>query len=442
MIPKEEVEPPQKKPKLPPPPPPFHHQPCLSFSSLPYDITLNCFARIPKSYYPKISLVSKTFRSLLSSSDLYAARSQMGTTEICLYICLEYSTEHLTLPSPRWFSLYVKPKRNLTDGRTKEKSSGNLLVPIPKHSLPPPPPYASSTVMVGSKIYLFGGPLDDNVRRYSSAVRVYDCRIKTWRNLPNMNMERFYASAYVLDDKIYVMGGCRAWYEHESWFEMFDIKTQTWKTLPANPDRKVRLGRRKVCKIGVVHEKIYVKTKIELNDWVYDVKEKKWSVADVALSLNWSYSWCVIDNVMFSYSRLRYVWYDLKSSTWKDVRGLEVLKKYRSFSNANPNGSVVELVNYGGKLVIIWDRFERRGRSQNKNIWCAVVALERIHGGFWGKIEWFDVVHTVPKSYAFLRCLPVWAVLAAAATDTAGCHRDSFQSGVSETEPEVVDIKQ
>ncbi|XP_013596962.1 PREDICTED: F-box/kelch-repeat protein At4g29370 [Brassica oleracea var. oleracea] len=416
MIPKEEVEPPQKKAKLPPPPPPpppppLNHQPCLSFSSLPNDITLNFFARIPKSYYPKISLVSKTFRSLLSSSELYAARFQMGTTVTCLYICLEYSTEHFTDPSPRWFSLYVKPKRNLTDGRTREKSSGNLLVPVPKHSPPPPPPHASSTIMTGSQIYVFGGPLDDNVRRYSSAVRVYECRNKTWRNLPNMNMERFYASACVHDDKIYVMGGCIARSMHESWFEMFDIKTQTWKTLPPNPDLHVRLGCKKVRKIGVVHEKIYVKTEIELRDWVYDMKEKKWSVADVGLSVNWSNSWCVIDNVMFSYSRLRYVWYDLKNGTWKDVRGLEVLKKYRSFSShVNPNGrvgSVVELVNYGGKLVIIWDRFERRGRSQNKNIWCAVVALERIHEGFWGKIEWFDVVHTVPKSYEFLRCLPV-----------------------------------
>ncbi|KAJ4869425.1 F-box/kelch-repeat protein [Raphanus sativus] len=404
MIPKE-VEPPQKKTKLPPPPP-FHHQPCLSFSSLPNDITLNCFARIPKSYYPKISLVSKSFRSLLSSSELYAARSQMGTTEICLYICLEYSTEHFVNPSPRWFSLFEKPKRSLTDGRTKEKTSGNLLVPIPNHS-PPPPPHASSTLMIGSQIYVFGGPLDDNLRRYSSAVRVYDCRIKTWRNLPSMKMERFYASACVHDDKIYVMGGCMARSEHLSWFEMFDIKTQTWKTLPPNPDLNVRLGCRKVRKIGMVHEKIYVKTEFELRDWVYDVKEKKWSFADMGLGVNWRSSWCVIDNVMFSYSRfMRCVWYDLKSGTWKDVRGLEVLKKYRSFSYAH-NGSVVELVNYGGKLVIIWDRFERRGRSQNKNIWCAVVALERIHEGFWGKIEWFDVVHTVPKSYEFLRCLPV-----------------------------------
>ncbi|CAH8366416.1 unnamed protein product [Eruca vesicaria subsp. sativa] len=245
----EEVEPPpQKKTKLLPPPPPLSHQQCLSFSSLPNDITLNCFARIPKSYYPKISLVSKTFRSLISSSELYAARSQMGTTVTCLYICLRYSTDHFTLPSPRWFCLYVKPKRNLTDGRTKEKSSGNLLVPIPKKYPLPPPPHASSTVMIGTKIYLFGGPLDDNVRDYSSAVRVYECMSKTWRNLPNMNMERCYASACVLDDKIYVLGGSNASFEHESWFEMFDIKTQTWKTLPANPDRRVWLGSKKVCK--------------------------------------------------------------------------------------------------------------------------------------------------------------------------------------------------
>lgn len=131
----------------------------------------------------------------------------------------------------------------------------------------------------------------------SSAVRVYDCRTHTWRDLPNMKMERIYASACLLDDKICVMGGSIAWSKYDNWFEMFDIKTQTWKTLPADPALLVRFGYYTVRKIGVVEGKIYVKAVTELKDWVYDVKESRWSIADEHLSLRWSNSWCVIDDV-------------------------------------------------------------------------------------------------------------------------------------------------
>ncbi|KAG2253012.1 hypothetical protein Bca52824_083148 [Brassica carinata] len=39
----------------------------LSFLSLPHDIVFNTLARIPRTSYPNLSLVSKSFRSLLSS---------------------------------------------------------------------------------------------------------------------------------------------------------------------------------------------------------------------------------------------------------------------------------------------------------------------------------------------------------------------------------------
>ncbi|KAG7545739.1 Kelch repeat type 1 [Arabidopsis suecica] len=344
MIPEEEVEPPQKKTKLPP------LQCELSFLSLPNEIIVNCFARISKSSYRSLSLVCKTFRSLISSPDLYAARSQLGTTEICgLYLCLRFSTVPFKEPTRRWFTLSVQPNRNLTD-----------------------------------------------------AIWIYDCRTRTWGDVPNMKMKRKDASACVLDDKIYVMGGCDS--GGINWFEMFDIKTQSWRTLPEIPDVKVRMGGN-VRKINVVRGKIYVKTEAEVKDWIYDVKEGKWSVAEEYLSLLWSNSWCVIENVMYCYSCSRYKWYDLEARMWKDVKGLERLNRYRSASNDFRN-CLVELVNYGGKLAILWDKFERPGRSQNKHIWCAMVALNRGFGDtIWGKIEWVNVVLTVPKSYNFLRCI-------------------------------------
>ncbi|CAN7010398.1 unnamed protein product, partial [Brassica rapa subsp. trilocularis] len=53
--------------------------------SLPDDFLLSCFARISTLYYPSLSLVSKSFRSLLTSPELYKVRSLSDHTECCLY---------------------------------------------------------------------------------------------------------------------------------------------------------------------------------------------------------------------------------------------------------------------------------------------------------------------------------------------------------------------
>ncbi|EOA31880.1 hypothetical protein CARUB_v10015107mg [Capsella rubella] len=49
--------------------------------SLPDDLLLSIVARVSRLYYPTLSLVSKSFRSLKT-------RSLLGHTESCLYVCL------------------------------------------------------------------------------------------------------------------------------------------------------------------------------------------------------------------------------------------------------------------------------------------------------------------------------------------------------------------
>ncbi|CAA0340421.1 unnamed protein product [Arabidopsis thaliana] len=57
----------------------------VSIPYLPDDLLLNCLARISRLYYPTLSLVSKRFRSLLASTELYETRRLLGTSESCLY---------------------------------------------------------------------------------------------------------------------------------------------------------------------------------------------------------------------------------------------------------------------------------------------------------------------------------------------------------------------
>ncbi|CAH8253992.1 unnamed protein product [Arabidopsis lyrata] len=76
------------------------------------------------------------------------------------------------------------------------------------------------------------------------------------REVPNMKLKRINAFACLIDDKIYVMGGCTTCYGNSSWFEMFDITSQTWRNLPMIPDINISLAYD--WRIDAVEGKIYV----------------------------------------------------------------------------------------------------------------------------------------------------------------------------------------
>ncbi|CAA7019882.1 unnamed protein product [Microthlaspi erraticum] len=135
-----------------PPPPP-------SFSSLPDEIVLSFLARISKSYYSSLCLVSKSFYSLLSSPEIYSARSEIGAREPRLYLCLRLpkSPDH----HHSWFFL----------GEIEGELSSVPVRLSSSHSLER---LNSTTVAVGPEIYQIGGSNDNKL--YSSAVDVFDCR--------------------------------------------------------------------------------------------------------------------------------------------------------------------------------------------------------------------------------------------------------------------------
>ncbi|CAA7016562.1 unnamed protein product [Microthlaspi erraticum] len=87
--------------KFPPPPHLFPEPSYPSLSSLPDEIVESFLARIPRSYYGKLCLVSKSFYSVVSCPKIYNVRSQIGVTEPCLYVCLrsQRTNNHI------WFTL-------------------------------------------------------------------------------------------------------------------------------------------------------------------------------------------------------------------------------------------------------------------------------------------------------------------------------------------------
>jgi len=183
------------------PPPPSR-----TFSSLPYDIVLNCLARVSRYHYPTLSLVSKEFQSLIASRELYATRSRIGKTERFLYICLNLTKSN---PKYRWFTLPPLPNEQ-------------KLLPVPLFTYHLNSSTVSST---GSEIYIIGGLVWGN---RSKKVSMFDCRSHQTRILPKMRFPRASAAAHVIDGKIYVIGG------GEIRGEVYDPTTQTWLTTPVD----------------------------------------------------------------------------------------------------------------------------------------------------------------------------------------------------------------
>ncbi|CAA7016586.1 unnamed protein product [Microthlaspi erraticum] len=390
----------------PPPPPPLPLYRWPSFSSLPDEIVVNCLARISKSHYRSLSSVSKGFHSLLSSPEIYSARSQIGATEPRLYVCLRFPTA----PHRRYFTLTVKTDQTLisSNGGENEIKSELSFVRV-KHCSSAR--LNATTVAVGSEIYQMGGSSEG---KRSRAVRVLDCRSNTLRRAPGMKVARKRARSRFLDGKIYVFGGCKKREESMNWVEVFDIKTQTWKgPLPKPPLSGD--GKHKVVVLGA---RIYVIT--EHDKYAYDPEGERWvlpekGLVDLELIVTQRAGWCVVGNVVYHEYLEKLRWYDVSCGSWVEVEGLSDLYEKRAYDYG-----MIQLVSYGRKLVMIWREWtdhvfkgmhgrEIRSGLLDIRIWVAVIRLKKRPTQIWGEVERYNVVarSSFKSSYKFLTCLSV-----------------------------------
>ncbi|KAH0901642.1 LOW QUALITY PROTEIN: hypothetical protein HID58_041145 [Brassica napus] len=322
-----------------------------SFSSLPEDIVLSILARISTSHYPKLSSVSKSFRSLIPSKDLKHARSRYETRENRVYVCLQ---SHIHPCNHRWFTCCV----------SEDKTTRNLLVPIPSSYSPYLPKLYE---MAGSDIYAIGGGLNPSS---STTVRVCKELVGEWREAPSMMVARKNAFTCSLNGKIYVIGGCESG-ESECWAEVFDPKTQTWEPLP-DPGTRLRFS--SIKNLDAQQGRIYLRT--NKKNFVYLIEENRWEVVDE----NIGESECKVDNTWYCYANDGLHW-------WHETKYCEEWKLVKEMLDDFPL-SLPPSENFFSE------------------IWCAVVLLERRHDDeIWGQIEWVDLVLRVPSSHTLLRCV-------------------------------------
>ncbi|EOA15189.1 hypothetical protein CARUB_v10028577mg [Capsella rubella] len=352
----------------------------LERPSLPYDLVVSILARVSRSYYTKLSLVSKSFRSILTSPELYQTRTLLGRTETFLYVCLRFPNE----ANPRWFTLYrKKPNQTLTKKKKKktkrEDSSAHVLAPTPV--LNSPDEEWSSIVAVGSYLYAITAAIKDSP---CSNVWFLDCRTHTWLEAPRMRLAHTNTD---FDGKMYLAGSSES-PDSLNCVEVYNTETQAWNTVPS---------RKRIMEFQNMEGKIYMIPGVDSTatnrEMALKPKGLLWELVGLVTQLG---SVCVIDNVAFYYDpRVKCILgaHEDDGAVWRRVEGLEGLPKIANYST-------IKLVDYGGKLVVLWDKYVPSSGYKEKMIWCAEISLEKRNDEeIWGKLEWFDAVLTVPKSY-------------------------------------------
>ncbi|KAF3599788.1 hypothetical protein F2Q69_00037297 [Brassica cretica] len=290
--------------------------------SLPDELLTSCIARLSRLYYPTVSLVSKSFRSLLSSPELYKARSLVSRTETCLYLCLESSSDSC------WFTLCRKPDKTVT--KDDKKSTSYVLCKLP--ALHSPPAVFSGLVSVGSDIY--------NIRSSSN--------VSSLKNASNV----------------------------------LNARTQTWDhvvSIPCSLTRRGALNMRSVCIDGKSH------VATDDGVVCYNSQEGKWELGEAKMgSFRFSDSYCEVENVLYSVCNGTLRWYDGEVNVWRSLEGLVGLPKFLpgvSVRLCDYGGNMVvvwdkNMLSSGQKKILCAEiALERRGVCE---IWGGVEWIDHV----------------------------------------------------------------
>jgi len=331
--------------------------------SLPDDVIIDIVARVPRSHYPTLSLVSKSFRKLIASPTLYKRRSFLGITQHRIYAVLRN-------PQTRDnFSFYILHRKLKCSNRLVIVGSRTL------HHMSS----RGSYVSVGSKVYGFND---------RDALSI-DCTSHTSQPISDIPQLMTNKVANVIDKKIYLIGG--------SFLPDESGSREAWKNAVAvfDTERECKLVKEDMhVGLGpfwsdsmVMEGKIYLKDYSNRNFFVYEPEERKWELMDEVLNSEEWVGACVVDDVLYYHDcfEMALKAYDPKQRCWSVVNGL---KDFLAVETADSVRS--HAVSYGEKKLAL---FFHKNHDGKEVIFCAEIALERRQGGeIWGQKESCDVV--------------------------------------------------
>ncbi|GAA0144240.1 oxidase [Lithospermum erythrorhizon] len=216
------------------------------------DLSANCVARCSRSDFGTIASLNQSFRSLISSGEIYKLRRRMGIVEHWVYFsCNLLEWEAFDPIRCRWMRLPSMTSNECFMCSDKESLAvgTELLVfgkEIESHVIYK---YSiltnswSSGLKTNTPRCLFGsGSLGeiaivaggcDSRGKILSSVELFNSESGSWVNLPSMNKPRKLCSGVFMDEKFYVIGGVGVGSSCGlTCGEFYDLKTRTWNEVP------------------------------------------------------------------------------------------------------------------------------------------------------------------------------------------------------------------
>lgn len=363
---------------------------------LPDELSAHILARIPRIHYMNAGLVSRKWKTMLSSPELYTLRKELGTDEEWLYLLTKDEDEtlawHALDPlSEQWQRLPPMPTIVVTE-EPDTISPGllwSMLGPSGKIAGMVKGWLGRKDVMVDSHVpfcgcavgvvegclYVLGGFSKDSTLKN---VWKFDPVLNLWSEEAPMSTGRAYCKTGTVNNKLYVVGGVsrgQGGLTPIQSAEAFDTKTSTWSEISGMPFSRAQVfptpflaDSVKPIATGMTHYRGKLCIPQSLYSWpffvdvggeVYDPETNSWEEMPPGMGEGWPAKQAgtkisiVLDNELYGFdpsSSLdngKIKVYDHEEDAWKVVIG-----NVPKFESANSESPYL-LASLNGKLQFI-----------------------------------------------------------------------------------------
>ncbi|KAF8369506.1 hypothetical protein HHK36_032475 [Tetracentron sinense] len=222
--------------------------------NLPDEISIQILARLPRLRYLNAKLVSRSWKTAITSPELFNLRKELGTTEEWLFILTKVDDDkllwHALDPSSRkWQRLppmpnvaYEEKSRGLSGFRMWNVVGSSIKIADVirgwlgrKDALDRMPFCGCAIGAVEGCLYVLGGFSRASTMR---CVWRFDPVLNVWSEVTSMSMGRAYCKTGILNNKLYVVGGVsrgRGGLTPLQSAEVFDPRTGIWSEVPSMP---------------------------------------------------------------------------------------------------------------------------------------------------------------------------------------------------------------
>lgn len=313
---------------------------------LPEDVVTQCIARVPVSSQGAMSLLSKKIGSFINGGEIFETRSFLGIKETSILVGLG-SRENGSAVD--WYALSKKFCNN-----------DYVLRPVP---LVPLISRKEALVGAGNRVFVLGASDILSVEGGTYEKKIVSETKAIHHTEP---------ITAVVDDKVYVFGGCSSEDYALNYLEILDTSTDKLETVPI-PEQETKLIPRcnsgRVIWNGLVH---FIRRDDDCV--VFDPKTRKLEQKDdVPMGERMYLTSCVIDNTIYTVGwDFKIEFFDSESRTWRAVRGIENLAE---FGLANTS-----LFNFNRKLMVLHQKMP-------EEIWFTLITLEKRRPDMWGCVD-------------------------------------------------------